>query len=75
MKRIKDVPSLSVFYLQDNSVVGVFSDTRVQFPALDVTMAPKEPQPRVEGVSLSGAMARQGGQPKSRSTTFYGAPA
>ena len=30
-------------------------------------MAPKEPQPRVEGVSLSGAMARQGGQPKSRS--------
>jgi hypothetical protein len=24
-------------------------------------------QPRVEGVSLSGAMARQGGQPKSRS--------
>ncbi len=28
---------------------------------LDVTMAPKEPQPRVEGVSLSGAMARQGG--------------
>ena len=34
---------------------------RVQLPALDVTMAPKEPQPRVEGVSLSGAMARQGG--------------
>jgi hypothetical protein len=24
-------------------------------------MAPKGPQPRVEGVSLSGAMARQGG--------------
>jgi hypothetical protein len=24
-------------------------------------MVPKEPQPRVEGVSLSGAMARQGG--------------
>jgi hypothetical protein len=34
---------------------------RVRFPALDVTMAPKQPQPRVEGVNLSGAMARQGG--------------
>jgi hypothetical protein len=45
----------------------VFSDTRVRVPALDVTMVPKEPQPRVEGVSLSGAMARHGGQPKSRS--------
>ncbi|MBN1811943.1 MAG: C39 family peptidase [Anaerolineae bacterium] len=30
-------------------------------------MAPKAPQPRAEGVSLSGAMARQGGQPTSRS--------
>ena len=30
-------------------------------------MAPKEPQPCVEGVSLSGAMARQGGKPTSRS--------
>jgi hypothetical protein len=27
---------------------------------LIITMAPQEPQPRVEGVSLSGAMARQG---------------
>jgi hypothetical protein len=33
----------------------------VQFPALDLTMAPQEPQPRVEVVSLSGAMARQKG--------------
>jgi hypothetical protein len=32
-------------------------------------MAPKEPQPRVEGVSLSGAMAQQGGKPTSRSST------
>jgi hypothetical protein len=30
---------------------------RVQFPAPDVTMAPKEPQPRIEGMSLCGAMA------------------
>jgi hypothetical protein len=49
-------------------MVGMPSGIRVRFPALDVTMAPKEPQPRVEGVSLSGAMARQGGKPKSRST-------
>jgi hypothetical protein len=44
-----------------SATVGVFSDTRVRFPALNVTMAPKEPQPRAEGVSLSRAMARQGG--------------
>jgi len=49
--------------------VGMLSGIGVRFPALDVTMAPKEPQPRVEGVSLSGAMARQGGKPTSRSTT------
>jgi hypothetical protein len=30
---------------------------------------PKEPQPCVEGVSLSGAMTRLGGGPTSRSTT------
>ncbi len=28
---------------------------------MDITMATKEPQPRVEGVSLSGEMAQQGG--------------
>lgn len=42
---------------------------------LDLTMAPNLPQPRVEGVSLSGAMARLGGWPPSRSTTFDVAPA
>lgn len=30
---------------------------RFRFPARDVTMAPKEPQPCVEGMSLSGEMA------------------
>jgi len=44
-----------------SALVGMHSSIRVRFPGLDVTMAPQEPQPRVEGVSLSGAMARQGG--------------
>ena len=36
---------------------------------VDVTMILKEQQPREESVSLSGAMARQGEKPTSRSAT------
>jgi hypothetical protein len=62
---------------RDGRRLTVFSDARGQFPALDVTMVPQRAATPRRGRtssripengrerSLSGAMARQGGQPTS----------
>jgi hypothetical protein len=63
----KEIGERDIAAYADGTDEGKASAPR-PFPALDVTMAPQEPQLRVGGVSPSGAMAWQGGQLISRST-------